>query len=95
MSYIKYGITPEFVERVKRKMKNPETKERVKKALQGVTKTDLQDRSKVRALVNRCAAILGEKLSDQMTDNMIRFVIDQKIDPNNTLHLIKLWGMFR
>ncbi|MGV2788404.1 serine/threonine protein kinase, partial [Clostridium perfringens] len=25
----------------------------------------------------------------------VQFVLAQRIDPNNTFHLIKLWGMFR
>ncbi|WP_240417488.1 stage VI sporulation protein F [Paenibacillus periandrae] len=95
MSYQKYGFEPAFVERVKLKLKNPDTKERIKMMLQGVTKYDLQDRSKVRRFVGMLSKVLGEKLTDKQTENMISFVIAQKIDPNSTLHLIKLWSMFR
>ncbi|WP_028550367.1 stage VI sporulation protein F [Paenibacillus sp. UNC451MF] len=95
MSYQKYGFDPVFVERVKLKMKNPDTKERIKMILQGVTKTDLQDRTKVRRFVDMLAKVLGERITDMQREHMINFVIAQRIDPNNTFHLIKLWGMFR
>ncbi|WP_248926435.1 stage VI sporulation protein F [Paenibacillus hamazuiensis] len=95
MSYQKYGIDPAFVERVKLKMKNPETKERVKMILKDVTKYDLQDRVKVKRFVDMLAKVLGERLSPQQTENMVSYVISQKIDPSNTFHLIKLWSMFR
>lgn len=95
MSYQQYGIDGELVERIKRKMKNPATKERVKAILHGVTKADLQDRAKVRSLVNRAAKVLGENLTEKQASQIVQFVIAQKIDPNNTFHLLKLWGMFR
>ncbi|NOU95204.1 serine/threonine protein kinase [Paenibacillus sp. LMG 31456] len=95
MSYQKFGFEPAFVERVKAKMKNPDTKERIKMILHGVTRYDLQDRAKVRRFVGMLGKVLGEKLSDKQIEHMINFVISQKIDPNNTFHLIKLWGMFR
>ncbi len=38
MGYQNFGLDPGLVERVKTKMKNPETKERVKMILNGVTK---------------------------------------------------------
>ncbi|MNN64621.1 hypothetical protein D3C81_1800710 [compost metagenome] len=95
VSYQQYGISPQLVERVKLKMKNPAVKERIKKLVDGLTKSDLQDRSKVRRLVKSAASILNEKLSGVQEEQMVQFVIAQKIDPRNTLHLIKLWGMFR
>jgi hypothetical protein len=95
MSYVKYGIRPELVERVKFKMKNPAVKDKVKMALNGVTKYDLQDRTKVRRLIRQCAGILQEPLNESTEEQLISFVIAQRIDPNNTLHLLKLWAMFR
>lgn len=95
MSYQKYGIRPDLVERVKLKMKNPVLKERVKLALHGVNKYDLQDRAKVRRLIRTSASILQEKLTEVQEEQLVAFVLAQKIDPNNTFHLIKLWGMFR
>lgn len=76
-------------------MKNPAAKERIKQLVEGVTKRDLQDRAKVRRLVGRAANILNENLSERETEAIVAFVIAQKIDPNNTFHLIRLWGMFR
>ncbi|MBB6675516.1 stage VI sporulation protein F [Cohnella nanjingensis] len=95
MSWQKFGIRPELVERVKFKMKNPATKDRIKAQLEGVNKYDLQDRAKVKRLVKSAGRILNEPLTDVQEDQLVNFVIAQKIDPNNTLHLIRLWAMFR
>jgi hypothetical protein len=76
-------------------MKDPSTKERIKTVLTNVSKTDLQNRAKVKKLLSLTTKAMGEKLSDQQNDNLVRFVLAQKIDPNNALHLIKLWHMFR
>ncbi|GGG12816.1 stage VI sporulation protein F [Paenibacillus abyssi] len=95
MSYQNYGIRPELVERVKYKMKHPATKERIKKLLNGVTKYDLMDREKVRKLVRSAAHALQESLTNTQEEQIIAFIVAQKIDPSNTFHLIKLWSMFR
>ncbi|WEK52839.1 MAG: stage VI sporulation protein F [Candidatus Cohnella colombiensis] len=94
-SWQKYGIRPEFIERVKLKMKNPAMKERIKGLLEGITKADLQDRVKVRRWVKTFSKVLNEPMSDVQEEQLVSFVIAQKIDPNNPLHLIKLWTMFR
>ncbi|MCZ1266596.1 MULTISPECIES: stage VI sporulation protein F [Paenibacillus] len=95
MGYQQYGISPQLVERIKTKMKNPAVKERIKKLIDGVTKSDLQDKAKVRRLVKSSAVILNENFSATQEEQFVAFVLAQKIDPNNTFHLIKLWGMFR
>ncbi|MBN3526086.1 stage VI sporulation protein F [Paenibacillus apiarius] len=95
MSYVKYGISPQLVERIKQKLKNPAAKERVKLLLDGVTKADLQNRPAVRRLLRQITQALNESLNAQQEEQIIQFVIAQKIDPNNTFHLLKLWGMFR
>lgn len=95
MSYHQYGISPQLVERVKLKMKNPAIKERMKQLVEGLTRADLQDRPKVRRLVRTAASLLGERITGGQEEQIVQFVIDQKIDPRNTFHLIKLWGMFR
>jgi len=94
-SWQKYGIQPQLVERVKAKMKHTENKERIKGLLEGITKRDLQDRAKVRQLVKSAARILREPLTDEQTERITAFVLAQKIDPQNTLHLLRLWAMFR
>ena len=94
-SWQKFGIQPQLVERVKLKMKNPAVKERIKAMLDGVTKYDLQNRAKVRQLVKSAGRILNEPLTEPQTDQFVDFVLAQKIDPQNTLHLIRLWAMFR
>lgn len=95
MSYTKYGIRTDFVERVKVKMKNKAVKDRIKLVLNGVNKYDLQDRTKVKRLVRTSAHILQEALTESQEEQLIAFVLGQRIDPNNTLHLLKLWAMFR
>lgn len=95
MSYTNYGIRPEFVERVKGKMKNKAVKDRIKLVMNGINKFDLQDRNKVRRLVRTSAHILQEPLTESQEEQLISFVISQRIDPNNTIHLLKLWAMFR
>lgn len=95
MSYEKYGIRPQLVERIKTKLKNPVMKDRIRDLLGNVTKADLQERPKVRRLVKAAAVILQEQLTDTQEDQIVAFVMGQKIDPNNTFHLLKLWGMFR
>lgn len=94
-SYQQYGISPQLVERIKLKMKNPAVKDRVKNLVDGLTKSDLQDRAKVRRLVKSASKVLNETLTSAEEEKIVQFVVDQKIDPRNTLHLIKLWGMFR
>jgi hypothetical protein len=95
MIYQIYGSNLILLERVKPKLKNREVKERIKMVLYGVTKYDLQDRAKVAKLVTMGSKALGEKLSDWQTNNVIDFIIAQKMDPTNAFHLIKLWNMFR
>lgn len=95
MSYVQYGIDREFVERVKWKMKNPAVKAKITELIGGVTKADLQNRAKVRKLALQCARVLQEPLTERQLENIVNFVIAQKIDPNNTFHLLKLWSMFR
>ncbi|MFD1775125.1 stage VI sporulation protein F [Paenibacillus rhizophilus] len=95
MSYQQYGISPQLVERIKLKMKNPAVKDRIKNLINGVSKQQLQDPGVVRRLVHNASGILGERLTSVQEDSIVRFVIAQKIDPNNTFHLIRLWGMFR
>lgn len=95
MSYQKYGISPQLVERVKLKVKNPVTKERLRVLMANVSKSDLQNRLTVKKLVKSSAGILSENLSDVQIEQLVNFVIAQKVDPSNTFHLLKLWSMFR
>lgn len=63
MGYQQYGISPQLVERIKLKMKNPAVKERIKNMINGISKQELQDTGVVRRLVRNAAAVMGEKLS--------------------------------
>ncbi|KGE16729.1 stage VI sporulation protein F [Paenibacillus wynnii] len=95
MNYQQFGISPQLVERIKLKMKNPAIKERVKNMINGISKKDLQDGAIVRRLVRNAAGVMSEKLTSTQEEQIVKFIIAQKIDPNNTFHLIRLWGMFR
>ncbi|MFE4711786.1 MULTISPECIES: stage VI sporulation protein F [Paenibacillus] len=95
MGYQQYGISPQLVDRIKVKMKNKAVKERIKTMIEGVSKKELQETATVRKLVRNSSAVLNEKLTSAQEEQIVRFVIAQKIDPNNTFHLIRLWGMFR
>jgi hypothetical protein len=55
----------------------------------------LQDRAKVRRWVKQFARILNEPVNETLEDQLVNFIIAQKIDPNNMLHLLKLYTMFR
>jgi hypothetical protein len=94
-AYEQFGVSSEWVERVKRKLKDPAKKERVKAILNRVTVADLQNRIIVKKLIAQVSQTIGEKLTDQQMNQIVAFVIQQKIDPNNSFHLIKLWNMFR
>ncbi|ETT63390.1 stage VI sporulation protein F [Paenibacillus sp. FSL R7-0204] len=95
MGYQQYGISPQLVDRIKLKMKNPAVKERVKNMITGISKQELQDTAVVRKLVRNASSVMHEKLTNAQEEQIVKFVIAQKIDPNNTFHLIRLWGMFR
>jgi hypothetical protein len=93
--YEKYGIDPVWVERVKVKMKNKQTKERVKLLVHDVTAEDLQNRAEAIRLVGKVSHALGENVSATQAETIVDFVISQHIDPSNPFHKIKLWNMFR
>lgn len=95
MGYQQFGISPQLVERIKLKMKNATVKDRIKNMINGVSKQELQDTAVVRKLVRNASGVLNEKLTSTQEDQIVKFIIAQKIDPNNTFHLIRLWGMFR
>jgi hypothetical protein len=95
VNYRKYGISPELVEQIKAKMKHPEIQQRVTEMVNGLTKAELQSPTKVKGLMERMTKLMGIRLSAAESRGIVQFVLDQKIDPNSTFHLIKLWGMFR
>jgi uncharacterized protein YpuA (DUF1002 family) len=95
LGYQQFGISPQLVDRIKLKMKNPAVKERIKNMINGISKQELQDTAVVRRLVRNASAVMNEKLTSTQEDQIVKFVIAQKIDPGNTFHLIRLWGMFR
>ncbi len=94
-SYSEYGIDREWVEKLKKKAKDPLRKERLKELADGLTREDLANPETVVFLVDRSLKILNEKAPDRQRQQMVRFVLEQQIDPNNMLHLLRLWNMFR
>ncbi|MEK4879174.1 MULTISPECIES: stage VI sporulation protein F [Paenibacillus] len=95
MGYQQFGISPQLVDRIKLKMKNSTVKDRIKSMIEGISKQELQDPAVVRRLVRKTSGVLNEKLTSTQEEQIVKFIIAQKIDPNNTFHLIRLWGMFR
>lgn len=95
MGYQQFGISPQLVDRIKLKMKNSAVKDRIKNMINGVSKQELQDAAVVRKLVRNASSVMHEKLTSTQEEQIVKFVIAQKIDPSNTFHLIRLWGMFR
>ncbi|OMD95241.1 stage VI sporulation protein F [Paenibacillus odorifer] len=95
MGYQQFGISPQLVDRIKLKMKNSTVKDRIKSMIEGISKQELQDPAVVRRLVRKASGALNEKLTSTQEEQIVKFIIAQKIDPNNTFHLIRLWGMFR
>lgn len=95
MGYQQFGISPQLVDRIKLKMKKSTVKDRIKNMINGISKQELQDAAVVRRLVRNASGVLNEKLTSTQEEQIVKFIIAQKIDPNNTFHLIRLWGMFR
>jgi uncharacterized protein YpuA (DUF1002 family) len=95
LGYQQFGISPQLVDRIKLKMKNSTVKDRIKSMIEGISKQELQDLAVVRRLVRKASGVLNEKLTSTQEEQIVKFIIAQKIDPNNTFHLIRLWGMFR
>jgi uncharacterized protein YpuA (DUF1002 family) len=93
-SYQSYGIERAWVERLKKRAKDPVRKEKLKDLADGLTKEDLQDPETVEKLVVQAFKVLGEKPTVQQSQQLVSFVLDQQIDPKNMFHLLKLWSMF-
>ncbi|PDO11814.1 MAG: hypothetical protein BLM47_01030 [Candidatus Reconcilbacillus cellulovorans] len=95
MAYRPYGLDAVWVERIKRKLADAGYRKRVLTVLRGVGKADLQDEKKVARLVKRLSRELNEPVPPGAEKRIVRFVIEQRIDPNDMWQLMKLWSMFR
>lgn len=95
MTYEQFGIRKPLVDLVKERLKNRAKKDKIKALTKHVTRRDLQNEAKVRKLLEEALAILGITVSKEDKQHLIHFILAQKIDPNNTFQLIKLWSMFR
>jgi hypothetical protein len=94
MNFQQYGISPQTVERIKKKLQDPEARKQVQHIFRQATKADLQNRAKVKSMFGSIAAALGVKIAPREMENIVSFVIAQKIDPRNLLHLLKALNMF-
>jgi hypothetical protein len=72
----------------------PGNKDKLVRLLRGVSKEDLQQPTKVYALVGKLAAALMVPLSTAEMQQLTTFFVSKRIDPNNPFHLIRLWAMF-
>lgn len=90
-----YGIEQQWVSAVKARLKDQKAQERVKKIIEGVTKEDLQSRNYLLQKLKQIVPVVGIPMTKKQADGVIQFIIDQKIDPNQAWHLIKLWNQFR
>jgi hypothetical protein len=90
-----YGLNKQWIREVKSRCEDQIIMDQVKKLVDGVTKEDLQSEQFLTRKIKQIAPVIGVKISRQHADGVIRFIRDQKIDPDNTWHLIKLWNIFR
>lgn len=67
----------------------------LQKMLQGVTKEDLQSRHYVTSMVKKIIPVIGVMVTQKQARGVIQWILDEKIDPNNSWHLMKLWNTFR
>jgi tRNA U38,U39,U40 pseudouridine synthase TruA len=90
-----YGLDQQWIREVKERFKDQRVTDQVKRLIDGVTKEDLQSRSFLTRKIRRIVPVLGMTITQKQAEGIIQFIIDQKLDPNNTWHLIKLWNMLR
>lgn len=95
MAYRTYGLDSAWVERIKRKLADAGYRKRALAVLRGVGKADLQDEKKVVRLVKRLSRELDEPVPPGAEKRIVRFVLAQRIDPNDMWQLMKLWSMFQ
>lgn len=88
-------IDPQQVARIKRKLKQPETKAQVKSILQQLSSKDLQQSHTVKHFILKLSRLLNERFPPGQIDVLTRWILAQHIDPKNKWHLLKLWSMFR
>jgi hypothetical protein len=95
MKLEQYGIEHQWIVAVKARLKEPKALDRVKRIIEGVTKEELQSRSYLMQKLKQIVPVVGISMTKKQAEGVIQFIIDQKIDPNQTWHLIKLWNLFR
>ncbi len=87
-------VDPALIRKIKLKMKQADKKEQVKALLQGLSRADLQNRTHVKSLMRMVSQILNEPISAAQLDSWSNWIVAQRINPNNKLHLLRLWSMF-
>jgi hypothetical protein len=81
-------------DKIRQAIRQPGQKDKLARLLRGVTKSDLQQASKVRTLVEQLGRDLRIHLTATEVATLTTYFISLRIDPNNPLHLIKLWSIF-
>lgn len=81
-------------DKIRKAIRQPGQKNKLASLLRGVTKADLQQASKVRQLIEQLGRDLRISLNSIEVATLTTYFISLRIDPNNPLHLIKLWSIF-
>lgn len=81
-------------DKIRQAIRQPGQKEKLARLLRGVTKADLQQPSKVRILIEQLGRDVCVHLTATEIATLTTYFISLRIDPNNPLHLIKLWTIF-
>jgi hypothetical protein len=86
-------IDPQLLRRIKTKMKQPAKREQVKIILTGLSRADLQNRSKVKLTLRKVSEALGEPITSSQLDSFANWIVAQRINPHNKLQLLRFWSM--
>lgn len=90
-----YGLSADWISKVKSRIMEPAVMNQLQVILQGVTKDNLQSRCYVVSLIQKIIPIIGVQVSQKQARGVIQWILDEKIDPNNSWHLMKLWNTLR
>ncbi|WP_240666561.1 stage VI sporulation protein F [Longirhabdus pacifica] len=93
--YKEYGVDEEIINKVKKKLKQPKMRGKIIGIFSSASKADLQSKVQLKKMVRQLSRTTGVTIGPKQSQNMVSFIMDQKIDPNNPLHLIKIISMFK
>jgi hypothetical protein len=81
-------------DKVRLAIRKPGNREKLVRLLRGVSKVELQQASKVRILLEKVGKELQVHFTPTELATLTNYFVSLRIDPNNPLHLIKLWTVF-